>query len=85
MNYKFKEHFDKWCQQLSLLITFSETFGALLTTWIFAYLNPSKSILVTINAMGEAIPELIVWIIITPICIYGFYLNLKYLKNCILF
>jgi len=78
----YKQSFKVWCQRLSLLITFGETFIALLSTWIIAYLNPSKSVVVYIDNMHEAIPELILWIIITPICIYGFYLNLKYLKNC---
>jgi len=78
----FKQHFDTWCQRLSLLITFGETFIALLSTWIIAYMNPSKSVLVTINTWGEAVPELIMWIIILPICTYGLYLNLRYLKNC---
>jgi succinate dehydrogenase/fumarate reductase cytochrome b subunit len=78
----FKQRFDRWCQRLSLLITFGETFIALLSTWVIAYMNPSKSVLVTINNMNEAVPELIMWIIITPICIYGFYLNLKNLKGC---
>jgi succinate dehydrogenase/fumarate reductase cytochrome b subunit len=78
----FKQRFDRWCQRLSLLITFGETFIALLSTWVIAYMNPSKSVLVTINNMNEAVPELIMWIIITPICVYGLYLNLKYLKDC---
>jgi hypothetical protein len=80
MNYK--QLFGAWCQRLSLLITFGETFIALFSTWIIAYLNPSKSVMVYIDNYHEAVPELILWIIILPICSYGFYLNLKYLKNC---
>ena len=78
----YKQSFKVWCQRLSLLITFGETFLALFSTWVIAYLNPSKSVMVYIDKYNEAVPELILWIIIIPICSYGFYLNLKYLKNC---
>jgi len=79
---KYIKYFNNFCQLLSLLTTFFQTFIALLFTWISAYVSPSKSILITIDRLGEAFPELIMWIIITPICIYGLYLNLKYLKDC---
>jgi hypothetical protein len=78
MNYKlFKFHFNGICQLISLLIIFAETFVVLLHTWILAYMDPAKGIILYIDKYGEAIPELIMWIVLIPYCTYGTYLNLK--------
>jgi hypothetical protein len=65
------------CQAFSLLITFAYAFVVLLSCWIEAYKNPSMSVVVYINRYNEAFPELILWIILVPICAWGFWLNVK--------
>jgi hypothetical protein len=72
-----KQKFDLLCQEFSLLITFGLTFIVLALCWFTAFFNPSMSVLVTINTYGEAIPELVMWFVMTPICTYGLYLNWK--------
>lgn len=52
-----------------------ETFGLLALTWFTAFFGPYMAVVVKINEYGEAIPELIMWFVITPVCIYGAYLN----------
>lgn len=54
-----------------------QTFGVLALVWFTAYFGPYMAVIVNINEYGEAIPELIMWFIITPVCVYGAYLNLK--------
>lgn len=78
MNYK--KTFDECCQLLSLLLTFGELF-VLLLVWVEAYFSLDKATIVYIDRFGEAFPELILWIVILPICIYGFYLNFRVIMN----
>ena len=81
MNFKeFKSIFDILCMGFALVIPFLETFCVLMNTWLVAYMNPpTYSVVVYVNNYGEAFPELFMWLIFVPICIYGIYLNLQYL------
>ena len=72
-----KQKFDLLCQEFSLLTTFGLTFIVLAQCWFTAYFHSSMSVLITINEYGEAIPELILWFVMTPICVYGLYLNYR--------
>ena len=74
MNYR--KSFDECCQLLSLFLTFGELF-VLLLIWVEAYFTLDKATIVYINRFGEAFPELVLWIVILPICVYGFFLNFK--------
>ena len=80
MNLKeFKYLFDMFCMLFSLLIPFFETFCVLMYTWMVAYLNTTYHVDVYINNYGEAFPELIMWLILFPLCVYGLALNLRYI------
>ena len=82
MDYKrFKYNFKFICKLLSIGIPLMQTFGLLALVWFTAYFGPSMAVVVTINDYGEAVPELIMWIIITPICLYGAYLNIQELLS----
>ena len=83
MNFKeFKGLFDIFCMAFALFVPFFETFCVLLNTWTLAFMNPpTYSIMVYVNNYGEAYPELIMWIILFPICVYGIYLNFRYLAK----
>ena len=39
-------------------------------TWLIAWMNPSKTVLISINNYSEAVPELILWSLLAPSTIY---------------
>jgi len=82
MNYKLlKYQFDSTCQMFSLMVLFGETFFVLFYTWLLAYFDPTKGIIVYIDRFGEAIPELFLWAFLIPYCTYGTYLNFKMMNS----
>lgn len=80
-----KDTFDDFCRLFSLFGTFG--LGLItLRSWLLAYLCGVQdlcnySVLITINEFNEAVPELILWMILLPIFVYGLYLNSKILWN----
>ncbi len=66
---------------MSVLWASGETVVVMQWTWFSAFFNGISDgnyiTHVNINAVGEAYPELILWIIVTPIIVYGSYLNIK--------
>jgi len=82
MNYKLlKYHFDSTCQMFSLMVLFGETFFVLFYTWLLAFIDPAKYVVVYVDRMGEAVPELFLWAFLIPYCTYGTYLNFKMMSN----
>lgn len=69
--------FQLTCRYLSIVVPLFEFILVLGHVWLEAFLDPTMSTVVHINRYGEAIPELAMWIVLIPICIYGAYLNLK--------
>jgi len=72
---KLRYNFDLFCKLCSISFPFGETFFLLGPIWFSAFFGPNMSALVTINECNEAIPEMIMWIVLIPICVYGLYLN----------
>lgn len=48
----------------------------MIVIWFIAFQNGNRVIL-DINSIGEAIPELILWIVFIPLFIYGAFLTFK--------
>lgn len=42
------------------------------STWMLAFLN-GDSVTVTINSMGEMYPEMVIWIILIPMLVVGYW------------
>lgn len=61
------------------IISMIEIIMTFVLTFIFAYLSPSKQIIVTINSIGEANLELVLIVISIPCIIYCIYLLFKQL------
>jgi hypothetical protein len=67
-----------------VLLGLSEAVGTTIVfalTFLTAYFSPSKSVLITVNTVGEANIEAISLLIIVPLCIYAIILQYrKYIK-----
>lgn len=59
----------------SILVTYGLTL-ILLYVWVLAYISDG-SIIIYINNYGEALPELVMWIILIPVITYGTYMNFR--------
>ena len=67
---KYKEYFKLSCRILSIGWAGTETA-------FFHGINTGNFMaIVDINSFGEAYPEMVFWIILTPVVIYGSYLNI---------
>lgn len=75
MNYKIKKLIFRsgyiWGYGFMLLILY---------TFIKAYLNPSKQVIVAINDFGEMYLEIACFIFVVPIMTYGLYLAIRNYK-----
>lgn len=73
------------CQLASILLASLETLLVLQGTWFEAYFNGLSTgtyrVIVYINNWGEAVPELYLWFIMTPVIIYGSLLNIIMVYN----
>jgi hypothetical protein len=74
------EYFKLACRILSIGWTGAETLVLLQYVWWRAFFyglqTGSYTALIDINSFGEANSEMVFWIIITPLIIYGSYLNI---------
>lgn len=77
---KFVEYFKLSCRILSICWASTETILLLQYVWWRAFFyglaTGKYTALIDINSHGEANIEMVFWIIITPIIIYGSYLNI---------
>lgn len=77
---KYKEYFKLACRALSIGWAGTESVLLLQYVWWRAFFYGIETgnyvAMIDINRYGEAYPEMVFWIIITPIIIYGSYLNL---------
>jgi hypothetical protein len=77
---KYFEYFKIACRLLSIGWAGAETIVLLQYAWWRAFFyglaTGKYTVLIDINSFGEANAEMVLWIIITPIIIYGSYLNI---------
>jgi|WetSurMetagenome_2_1015567.scaffolds.fasta_scaffold217494_4 hypothetical protein len=73
-----KETTKEWAKALiklyTILYTFTYTTLILLPMFLLAYFSGTYKCTMEINLMGEANIEMVEWIIVTPILVYGSYL-----------
>jgi len=76
----YTEYFKISCRALSICWAGAETIFLLQYVWWRAFFygiaTGKYTALIDINSFGEANAEMVFWIVITPIIVYGSYLNL---------
>lgn len=67
--------------KVSAIVVVIACYITMLITFAFAYLNSSKSILVTVNTYGEANIECVLLLVSAPICIKYFVESMRDIKH----
>jgi hypothetical protein len=77
----FTNKFKKYCRLYNIFIPAAVSLIPFLM-WYETFMNGGTKIYkINVNGYGEAIPELILFVIILPLIVYGMYLNVISMKN----
>jgi hypothetical protein len=68
-------HLSKLLKTIANLFSYGFTLLVIII-WFTAFSNNNK-VLLDINSIGEAIPELIMWVVIIPLFVYGMWETMK--------
>jgi hypothetical protein len=73
--------FNVICQMCSVFVPIAMTYFVLFPHFILAYTSGTYKCIMDINEYGEGNLEMSLWLLTLPFCLWGIYLNLKFIKK----